>query len=126
MDGLDVRALDGNDRAPKRNDSKTLLIDDTDGVFGGMDIKGMSLKRNIAKNKNILKFGDKGQYIAGKNNVISTGDDGKIFEALDTTTGQKVAVKTESKDAKNPSLLIESKNYAIIGRHSKWFNQLHW
>lgn len=79
-----------------------------------LDIGGRALRGN-ADDDNILKFGDKDQYIAGRDDVLGKGSFGKVYEALDTSTGRKVAVKTELMRYPRPTLPTENQNYEIIG-----------
>lgn len=79
-----------------------------------LDIGGRALRGNDDDGK-LLKFGDKDQYIASRDDVLGKGSFGKVYEGLDTTTGRKVAVKTELMRYSSPTLPTENENYELIG-----------
>lgn len=130
---LNEKAIEGNDRASlesnktdsaldesKNDDEKALLSNRTQTAVADLDL-GIGGRALIANDGDeTLKFGRSGEFVAKKTDVLGQGGFGTVFKALDTTTGKQVAVKVESKNAKGPSLLQESKNYEIIGRHSKF------
>lgn len=81
--------------------------------FADLDFGGRALRAN--DDDETLKFGDKGQFIAGKNDVLGEGAFGKVYKAMDTTTGREVAVKTELRQFGSPTLPTEARNYERIG-----------
>lgn len=116
LDGLEIGG-----RVLRSNGGEALMSNQTDNILGleDLDIGGRALRENYSDEGKKMTFGDKGRYVAGRNDVLGEGLAGKVYKATDRTTGRKVAVKTELQNARRGTLLIESKNYEIIGRHRK-------
>lgn len=89
---------------------------ETEDASDGATTDAMMLRAERHANGRILRFGKGGRFVAGINDVLGKGFAGKVYKATDTKTGKQVAVKTELRNARKGTLLVESKNYRRIGR----------
>lgn len=124
MDGEAIMGMEQSNKIDDLNiDEKALKGNDTVKpvmFFNGLDDLDLGGKKLRGMDDNTLKFGDRGQYVAKMDDVLGEGFAGKVYKATDTTTGRQVAVKTELKNARRGTLLIESQNYKRIGSHRKY------
>lgn len=67
------------------------------------------------KDDKIIKFGENGRFVAGRNDVLGEGGYGKVYRAFDTQTSHVVAVKIERKKLEIPAILTEKYVYQAIG-----------
>lgn len=69
----------------------------------------------------VIKFGENGRFVAGRNDVLGQGGFGKVYHALDTQTLREVAVKIELSNLGTPTIPTESSVYKIIGPNCEYW-----
>ena len=83
-----------------------------DSMKRKLSVMETSSERSSSKSEFLV--GDPGKARYRLIRKIGSGSFGEIYQAVNTATGEEVAVKLESRKARHPQLLYESKLYKIL------------